>query len=81
MGYGSDGGAVPEGSEELGEFSGIATLTADFNAGTIDGCIGCAGNVLFSGVHYDKSTGGASAADPGPPAAGSRRASRQRRGP
>ena len=56
--YGSDGGAVPEGSEELGEFSGIATLTADFDAGTIDGCIGCAGNVLLSGVHYDKSTGG-----------------------
>lgn len=55
--YGSDGGTVPAGSEELGEFAGVATLTADFGAGTIGGCVGCAGSILLSGSHYDKATG------------------------
>ena len=55
--YGRDGDNVPAGSEELGEFSGIATLTANFSAGTIAGCIGCVGDILLSGVYYDSATG------------------------
>ena len=55
--YGTDGGAVPAGSEELGEFAGIATLTANFTAGTIGGCVGCVGDILLSGVYHDSASG------------------------
>ena len=54
--YGTDGG-VPPGSAEIGEFLGVATLSADFSAGTIDGCVGCVGDVYLSGVYYDGITG------------------------
>ena len=42
--YGSSMGA------ELGEFAAAAALTANFNANTISGCIGCNGGVLVTGV-------------------------------
>ena len=54
--YGTDGG-VPLGSTELGEFFGIATLNADFSAGTIDGCVGCEGDIYLSGVYENIDTG------------------------
>ena len=38
------------GLKETGEFSGVATLTADFAANTIHGCIGCVENLETTGV-------------------------------
>ena len=35
---------------EIGEFEAATTLTADFNANTISGCIGCNGGVFVSGI-------------------------------
>ena len=58
--YGTDA-AVPAGSQELGEFSAVATLTANFSSGTIEGCVGCVGSILLSGVYYDATTGDAEA--------------------
>ena len=55
--YGSDSPDASPGSEELGEFSAVATLTADFSAGTIEGCVGCQGQALVSGVTYHSNTG------------------------
>ncbi len=43
--FGSQQGEVPRGSVEFGEFSGTTTLTADFDARTISGCIGCPGGL------------------------------------
>ena len=37
--YGTDGGAVPRGTHELGEFSGDLSLTADFRASNISGVV------------------------------------------
>ena len=45
------------GSVEVGEFEAIATLTADFSAETISGCVGCQGGISVSGVYQDKATG------------------------
>ena len=42
--YGSATGA------EIGEFAAATTLTANFNADTISGCIGCNGGVFVTGV-------------------------------
>lgn len=39
-----------DGLKETGEFSGVATLTADFAASTIHGCIGCVENLESTGV-------------------------------
>ena len=55
--YGSDSPGASPGSEELGGFSAVATLTADFSAGTIEGCVGCQGQLLVSGVTYHSNTG------------------------
>lgn len=52
--YGTDDPQAATGSEELGEFTGPATLTADFSDGTIGGCIGCSGTVYVSGVTYHR---------------------------
>ena len=52
--YGTDDPQAATGSEELGEFTGPATLTADFSGGTIEGCIGCNGTVYVSGVTYHR---------------------------
>ena len=48
--YGSAQGGVPRGSIELGEYDAIATLTADFSARTISGCVGCSGGISVEGV-------------------------------
>ena len=40
---------------EIGEFNGVASLTADFSTNTISGCIGCNGGVNVSGVAADTS--------------------------
>ncbi len=48
---------VPAGSAELGEFVGVAILSADFSSGTIEGCIGCVGDIRLSGIYYDNATG------------------------
>ena len=55
--YGTDGEGIAPGSEEIGEFLGDATLSANFDAGTIRGCIGCNEGILLSGAYYDKDTG------------------------
>lgn len=55
--YGTDVPSLSAGSAEVGEFSGIAKLTADFSDSTISGCVGCEGNVLLSGVARDSITG------------------------
>ena len=48
---------VASGSTEIGEFQGVATLTANFVGNTISGCIGCKGDVLLTGVFEDSATG------------------------
>ena len=58
---GTDVAGVPAGSEEYGKFFGVATLNADFGAGTISGCVGCVEDILLSGDYYDKATGDVSA--------------------
>ncbi len=45
------------GSAAVGEFSGIAKLTADFGNMTISGCVGCDGGILLSGAAQDGVTG------------------------
>ena len=40
---------------QIGEFGGVASLTADFGANTISGCIGCNGGVNVSGIDVDTS--------------------------
>ena len=45
------------GSVDFGFFAGSASLTADFTAKTIRGCIGCEGDVLSTGVFVDSATG------------------------
>ena len=39
-------GGGPAGSFEAGHFSAMASLTANFGAGTIEGCIGCSGGMI-----------------------------------
>ena len=41
---------------EIGEFSANATLTANFAANTVSGCVGCGGGVVVSGL-YETSEG------------------------
>ena len=48
--YGSTRDDVPSGSIEIGEFGADASLTANFGAGTISGCLGCNGGATVSGV-------------------------------
>lgn len=43
--YGGGHADRPAGSGDGGLFSAMARLTADFGAGTIDGCIGCGGGI------------------------------------
>ena len=46
-----------EGSTEVGEFEAVATLTADFGADTISGCVGCEGGIdVAPGDGYAYST-------------------------
>ena len=54
--YGTDSTLSP-GSVEVGEFAATATLTADFAARTISGCVGCQGGIAVAGVYQDKATG------------------------
>ncbi len=55
--YGTDIAEIARGSTVVGEFDGVATLTADFSDGTVSGCIGCEGGLSFEGVFRDGSTG------------------------
>ena len=48
--YGSGHVGVPRGSTEIGEYQGIAELTADFGANTISGCVGCSGGIRVVGT-------------------------------
>ena len=48
--YGSNHANIPEGTIAIGDYLASATLTANFGANTISGCIGCTGPVLVSGV-------------------------------
>ena len=41
----------------MGEFAAIIDLTADFEAMSISGCVGCAGPVALTGVFTDGATG------------------------
>lgn len=53
--HGEDG-AGPLDSVEIGEFSSSVELTADFAAGTIEGCVGCREAVSLIGMLYDRDT-------------------------
>ncbi len=53
--HGSDT-SDPPGSIAIGEFSGLATLTADFEASTIRGCVGCNGGVSAEYLFVDGAT-------------------------
>ena len=55
--YGYNWADVAQGSAEVGEYFGTASLTADFGDGTIDGCVGCVGAVTLSGYRVDGSSG------------------------
>ena len=55
--YGTDAAGVASGSTVVGEFGGTATLTADFSAGTISGCVGCEGGLALDGTFRNGSTG------------------------
>ena len=46
---GTDVPGAQLGDTEIGLFNGDATLTADFNAGTIGGCVGCNGGISANG--------------------------------
>jgi len=48
--YGSGLDETLAGTVEVGVYEGVATLNADFGAGTIAGCVGCAGAVIVTGV-------------------------------
>ncbi len=54
--YGTDAN-VPRGSAEIGDFSGVATFTADFATSTIRGCVGCQGDLELSYVFENSVTG------------------------
>ena len=47
----------PVGSLEVGEFVGTATLSADFLAGTINGCVGCEDDIYLRGTVFNSATG------------------------
>ncbi len=55
--YGTDVPNVAQGSAEIGEFTGVATLTADFTGRSIQGCIGCESGLAVSGIFEDGATG------------------------
>ncbi len=55
--YGNDVPGVAPGSAEVAEFTGIATLTADFQLRSIQGCVGCEGGLEASGIFEDGATG------------------------
>ena len=48
--YGSGHADMATGSAEIGEFSAIASLSADFAADTVSGCIGCTGGMTVSAI-------------------------------
>ncbi len=48
--YGRSHSGVPNGTHAIGEYAGEASLTANFAARTISGCIGCSGDVIVSGI-------------------------------
>lgn len=52
--FGSDTGPL-QGSRETGTFVGVATLSANFDDGTISGCLGCAVPIQVSGYQFDPS--------------------------
>lgn len=56
-GNGFTAAGVAPGSSEIGEFTGTIELNANFRNNTIYGCVGCKGNVLFTGVFEDGATG------------------------
>ena len=47
--YGTDVAGAQVGDTDIGLFNGDATLTADFSAGTISGCVGCNGGISANG--------------------------------
>lgn len=55
--YGTDFDEIPRGSTEIGDFEGVATLTADFAGNTVSGCIGCTGQVRLTGIFIDGASG------------------------
>lgn len=55
--YGSGIEEVPAGSTETGMLSSVIDLTADFDARTISGCVGCSSPVYVSGYFTNAETG------------------------
>ncbi len=47
----------PLGSTVIGEYFATISLTADFDASTIRGCIGCSGTLTLDGIYTDGVTG------------------------
>ena len=60
--HGTGEGGTP-GSTESGEFISTVELTADFDANTIGGCVGCRDGVALMGVLHDADTGESSDVD------------------
>ena len=50
---GTDVPGAQVGDTEIGLFGGDVALTADFNAGTIGGCVGCNGGIYAGGEYLD----------------------------
>ena len=48
--HGGGHGDIPDGAVTVGEYEGMATLTADFGQMTISGCVGCREPVRVSGL-------------------------------
>ena len=53
----SRGGTTSPWRNATGGFAATATLTADFGDNTIQGCVGCKGDVQVTGVSQDSATG------------------------
>ena len=54
--HGMGEGGTP-GSPEIGEFHSFVELTANFDANTIEGCVGCRDGVALFGTQFDVETG------------------------
>ena len=50
--FGTDWGEL-EGTRVIDEYQGTITLTADFEDGTVRGCVGCVGDLVTTRAHFD----------------------------
>ena len=55
--FGTDWGEL-EGTRVIDEYQGTVTLTADFEDGTVRGCVGCVGDLVTTRAHFGAILGG-----------------------